>query len=69
MKVKRKGKEELLIWAVKIRSCLSDGAETTVKTDGGPDTQSDIKEKDFLSFLSSVLDSLFQLVLIPSAVM
>lgn len=23
-------------------SCLSDGAQTTVKTDGGPDTQSDI---------------------------
>lgn len=43
MKVKKKRKEEHRIWWDKLwwnktLSCLSDGAQTTVKTDGGPDT-------------------------------
>lgn len=47
MKAKRKRKEERLIWwdgqwwqKQEILSCLN--VQTTVKTDGGPDTQSDV---------------------------
>lgn len=73
MKVKLKGKEEPVIWwdgqwwqKLKIRSCPSDGAQTTGKTDGGPDTQSDIGQ-EYKKVVSSAqsyyyTNTLFQLV-------
>lgn len=67
-----KGKEELLILKTSKISCLSDGAQTTVKTDGGPDTQSDVgnehKKVKKMSFLSSVFDTPFHLVSFSSYV-
>lgn len=66
-RTKAKKEQRRRFWSENLL-CLSDSVQTTVKTDGGPDTHSDIG-KDYkrvgnesCSFLCSVFDRLFQLV-------